>query len=132
MKLRANNIQSLCLKTASTLALFLGVMSVFAGGKVLLQIDSKDYNVLYWLVVYNVIFGAISIVVAYLIWKRISKFTYAVWFVFFSHFFLSIYLLFFNSEVASESIKAMLFRVITWVIIVALSVIIPFKLSKKL
>ena len=56
-------------KIAAVLALFIGVMSIFAGSKVLLGIDTKDYNVLTWLIVYNVIMGAISLYAAFLIWK---------------------------------------------------------------
>ncbi|MDO9137538.1 MAG: hypothetical protein Q7U21_06915, partial [Lutibacter sp.] len=50
---------------AAILALLIGGMSVVSGSKVLLGIDIKDYTVLNWLVIYNVIFGAISILVAY-------------------------------------------------------------------
>ncbi len=57
-------------KIAAILALLIGGMSVISGSKVLLGIDVKDYTVLNWLVTYNVIFGAISMVVAYLIWKN--------------------------------------------------------------
>ncbi len=67
MNIMAINKSTISQKIAAILALLLGVMSVFAGSKVLLEIDIKDYNVLIWLVSYNVIFGAISIVTAYCI-----------------------------------------------------------------
>jgi len=118
-------------KVAATLALFIGLMSVFAGSKVLLGIDSKDYTVLTWLVTYNVIFGIISIVVAYLIWqaKKMSK-TLTL-FILAMHFMVFIYLKFFSTTVATESVNAMLFRTSIWGLIAILSIIIPNYLNKK-
>ncbi len=112
-------------KIAAVLALFIGLMSVFAGSKVLLGIDTKDYNILTWLVSYNVIYGVISVLTAYLIWraKKISK--ALILFILTSHFIVFIVLNFFNNSAASESVKAMIFRTGIWVLIAALSLIIP-------
>jgi hypothetical protein len=123
------NKSTLSKKFAAILAFTLGVMSVFAGSKVLLEIDTKDYNVLVWLVTYNVIFGAISIVVAYFIWKNYSKVKTLTLFVLAIHFMVFMYLKFVSVSAASESIKAMLFRTSIWVLIVVLSLIIPKYLS---
>ncbi|MCK5638507.1 MAG: hypothetical protein KAH67_07330 [Flavobacteriaceae bacterium] len=112
-------------KIASILALFIGVMSVFAGSKVLLGIDTKDYNILIWLVSYNVIFGVLSIITAYFIWNDISKGKSLTLFILAMHFMVFIYLNFISSNVASESIKAMIFRTSIWVVIAVLSIIIP-------
>jgi hypothetical protein len=104
-------------KIASVLALLIGAISIFAGSKVLLGIDTKNYTVLNGLVIYNVIFGFISIAAAYLIWTK-HKFTKKVIaFVLASHVLALIYLNFFNETVASESINAMVFRVSVWSII---------------
>jgi len=118
-------------KIAATLALFIGIMSVFAGSKVLLGIDSKDYNVLTWLVSYNVIFGIISIVAAYLIWqaKKMSK--SLTLFILTMHFVVFLYLKLFSDTVAIDSIKAMIFRTSIWLLIAVLSIIIPNYLNKK-
>ncbi|NOR27112.1 MAG: hypothetical protein GQ540_01130 [Lutibacter sp.] len=104
-------------KIASALALFIGVMSVFAGSKVLLGVDTKDYAVLNWLVVYNVLFGVISIIAAYLIWKNNLFAKKVVVFILAAHTCMALYLYFFNEFVALESIKAMSFRVALWLII---------------
>ena len=104
-------------KIAAILALFIGAMSVFAGSKVLLGIDTKEYTVLNWLVLYNVIFGAISIIAAYLIWKKSLFSKRIIIFILVAHTSLVLYLNFFNEVVASESIKAMLFRISIWVLI---------------
>ncbi len=112
-------------KIAAILALFIGVMSVFAGSKVLLGMDSKDYNVLTWLVSYNVIFGLISIITSYFIWKNSSKGNYLILFILIMHFMVFMYLKFFSDTVAIESIKAMIFRTSIWLLITLLSIIIP-------
>lgn len=118
-------------KIAAILALMIGIMSVIAGSKVLLEIDSKDYNVLIWLVSYNVIFGAISIVVSFLIWKNKAKTKRLVLFILAMHFMVFMYLKFVSTTVASESIKAMLFRTSIWVLIAVLVLIIPKYLGKQ-
>jgi len=118
-------------KVAATLALFIGIMSVFAGSKVLLGIDIKDYNILTWLVTYNVIFGVISIVAAYLIWnaKKLSK--NLTLFILVMHFMVFLYLKFFSDAVAIDSIKAMIFRTSIWLLIAVLSIIIPNYLNRQ-
>jgi len=126
------NNSTLSQKIAAILALLLGLMSVFAGSKVLLEIDIKDYNVLVWLVSYNVIFGAISIIVAYFIWKNHSNAKSLTLFVLAMHFLVFIYLKFVSTTVANESIKAMLFRTSVWILIAILSLLIPKYLSKQI
>ncbi len=92
-------------------------MSIFAGSRVLLGFDTKNYTVLNWLVTYNVLFGFISIVVAYLIWRNNFFIKKAVLFILASHTFLALYLSFFSETVALESIKAMGFRISIWIVI---------------
>lgn len=108
-------------KIAAILALLIGGMSVISGSKVLLGIDVKDYTVLNWLVTYNIIFGAISMVVAYLIWKNKSLTKNAVVFMLVAHTIMAFYLYFFSDTVALESIKAMSFRIGIWILIYLLT-----------
>jgi len=116
-------------KIAAILALLIGAMSIFAGSKVLLGIDTKNYTVLNWLVVYNVIFGLISIITAYFIWSTHTFAKKAIAFVLASHVLLLIYLNFFDETVASESINAMVFRVSIWSVIALVT--LNFKTHKK-
>ena len=109
-------------KIASVLALFIGIMSVFAGSKVLLGIDTKDYTVLNWLVLYNVAFGVISIVAAFLIWKNNLLSKKIALIILAAHICMALYLYFFNELVALESLKAMGFRVGIWFIISLLTI----------
>jgi hypothetical protein len=108
-------------KIAAIPALLIGIMSVISGSKVLMGIDIKDYTVLNWLVIYNVILGAISIVAAFLIWKNNSIAKKMVVVILASHTFIAIYLYFFSETVASESIKAMGFRIGIWILIYLLT-----------
>ncbi|MEP1093863.1 MAG: hypothetical protein ABJG78_02070 [Cyclobacteriaceae bacterium] len=116
---------------ASILALIIGLMSVFAGSKVLLGIDVKEYNVLDWLVYYNVAFGVISIFTAYFIWQGIAKGKSLSLFILSMHFVVFLYLKFLSDTAAPESIKAMIFRTSIWVVIVALTILIPEYMRKQ-
>lgn len=118
-------------KAATILALFIGVLSVFSGSKVLLGIEIKEYTVLTWLVSYNVIFGVLSIFVAYLIWKNKTVNKSFILFILTMHFIAFIYLKFFSDLVAPESIKAMIFRTGIWVVIVVLAILLPDYFNKR-
>ena len=113
------------------LALFLGIMSTFAGTSVLFGAESKDYNVLQWLVVYNVVLGVISIVTAFLIWKNLSISKKLILVILGMHFSIFLYLKFISETVAVESIQAMVFRVSVWVVIAILIIVIPKYFYKK-
>ncbi len=132
MNLVTSNNSTISQKIAAILSLILGIMSVFVGSKILLEIDTKDYYILVWLVTYNVIFGAISIIVAYFIWKNYSKAKSLTLFVLSIHFMVFMYLKFVSETAASESIKAMLFRTSVWILIVVLSLVIPKYINKKI
>ncbi len=116
---------------AAVLALFIGMMSILAGSMVLLGIDAKEYNILTWLVSYNVIFGAVSIYAAYLIWRKKEQSKLAVIFILISHSVILLYLLFFENNVALQSVKAMFFRIAIWLIIMVLSILVPIIYSRK-
>lgn len=110
---------------SSLLALFIGVMSVIVGSSVLLGIDTKTYTILNWLVIYNILFGIISIGASYAIWVFKEKSRKISEFIFISHLVLFIYLKFIAINVASESVQAMGFRTLIWILILILSVIMP-------
>ena len=120
------------MKTTRIIALVLagaiGTMSVLSGTSVLLGLHKVDYTVLNGLVVYNIVVGALSVITAYLIWKDflLSKKLISVILCF--HALVLAYLYFFIDTVAMESIKAMVFRVIVWLLIF---LFIRLKLVKK-
>jgi hypothetical protein len=114
-------------KIAAVLALFIGVMTVFAGSQVLLGWQEKDYTILNWLVIYNVVLGFISIVAAYLIWKKHRSSMQIAGTILIFHAIVLIYLFFFSEIVATESIKAMIFRVTIWLLINSIIFLKPVK-----
>lgn len=106
---------------AAIIALLIGLMSVISGSMVLLNYKIPDYTVLNWLVIYNVIFGGISIVAAILIWKNNKSARKIILAILISHLLVFLYLYFLNQEVDLESIKAMGFRVSVWIVIFLLT-----------
>ncbi len=118
-------------KIAAALAILIGLMTIFAGSKVLLGIDTKDYNVLTWLVVYNVIMGIVSLFAAYLMWKNNYQVNNIITFILTLHFLIFLYLRFFSDTAAHESQMAMLFRSVVWVVISILYIQVPRMMNKK-
>jgi uncharacterized membrane protein YozB (DUF420 family) len=96
-------------------------MSVISGSMVLLNYNIPNYNVLNWLVIYNIILGGISIVAAILIWKNNKSARKIILVILISHLLVFLYLYFLSHEVALESIKAMGFRVSVWTVIFLLT-----------
>ncbi|MCD6543332.1 MAG: hypothetical protein J7K34_02375 [Flavobacteriaceae bacterium] len=118
-------------KIATVLALFIGVMSVFAGSKVLLGIDTKNYTILTWLLVYNVIMGFVSILTFYMMWKNNYKANNLITFILTLHLLVLLYLNFISENAAHESKMAMVFRTVIWLVIAVLYIQIPRLLNKK-
>ncbi len=108
-------------KTAAVLAFLIGAMAIFAGGQVLLG-KAMDYYVIDWVPIYNFILGLISAgFTAVVIWKGSKIAMPAAWATFASHTTIMLILqTAYRDVVASDSIKAMTVRMITWVIILAL------------
>lgn len=109
------------MRNAQTIAIVLagiiGLMSVITGLSVLLGLKEVGYMVLNWLVVYNVVLGFLSIVTAYLIRKYITVAKKIIVLILSLHTAILNYLYFFSESVATESIKAMIFRVVVWLLI---------------
>ncbi|RUA07302.1 MAG: hypothetical protein DSY82_08425 [Flavobacteriia bacterium] len=118
-------------KIAAALAALIGLMSIFAGSKVLLGIDTKDYNILTWLVVYNVVMGIVSLFAAYMMWKNNYRANNIITFILTLHFLIFLYLRFFSDTAAHESQMAMLFRSVVWVVISILYIQVPRMMNKK-
>ncbi len=102
---------------AMVLAGFIGIMSIISGSSVLLGFREVGYTVLTELVVYNVAVGALSVITAFLIWKNFMLSKKIIVLILFFHGSILTYLYFFSETVAMESIKAMTFRVVVWLLI---------------
>jgi hypothetical protein len=111
-------------KIASILALIIGAMAVFAGGKVLLGID-PGYYVIDWVPIYNFSMGLISVFfTAVLLWKNRPFALTAASATLMAHSIVMIVLqTVYRSSVSGESIQAMTIRIIVWITILALIII---------
>lgn len=108
-------------KTASILAFIVGAMSVIAGGKAM-QGWNPGYSVLNWLPIYNFIMGVLTVLVpAILNWRNSRYAMPAAIATFSAHAIVTLLLLSaFRGTPAMESILAMIFRLLTWLVILAL------------
>lgn len=113
---------------AFSLAGIIGIISVISGSSVLLGLKEVGYSVLNWLVVYNVTLGILSVITAFFIWKNFTLSKKMIVQVLCTHTVVLTYLYFFSETVASESIKAMIFRVCIWLLI---TILVQLGQSKK-
>lgn len=115
-------------KTAALLAFAIGVMAVFAGGKVLLGQD-PGYYVIDWVPIYNFSLGLVSAAVtAVLIWKNHSLALSAAVATLSSHSIVMVILqTVYREVVAPESTKAMTVRILAWSVILSLMLLQAWK-----
>lgn len=107
-------------KLPSILAFLVSVMSIFAGGMVI-RGWRPGYSILSWLPVYNFMLGLLTLIPAYLLWVNSRHATTASIVTFAIHTIVLLLLLTsFRGQVAAQSIGAMSFRVVVWIIILAL------------
>jgi hypothetical protein len=110
-------------RVASILAIVLGLISMREGGAVLLGVTTPDYPVLPWLVWYNVVLGAVSVVAGAGIWtKRDWSGVLALNILTFHGIvFAGLFALYKSGQiVAMRSIFAMMFRTFAWIVIYSL------------
>ena len=109
-------------KIAAILAFIIGVMAVFAGGKVLLGSD-PGYHVINWLALYNYTIGILTVfITVVLIWTNNRLAMAAAIATFSIHAIVMLALqTIYHDTVASESVAAMSIRLIVWAVILVLS-----------
>jgi len=109
------------LKIAGVLAFVIGALSIFAGGMAM-RGWNPGYSVLGWLPVYNFVMGVLTVCVpAILLWKENRHAKTAALFFFGIHAGATVLLLLaFRDVVATQSLLAMTFRLIVWLVILAL------------
>lgn len=107
-------------KIAVVLALLIGVMSIVAGRKAM-QGWNPGYSVLAWLPIYNFVMGILTLIPVILIWTN-NRYAMAASLITFGIHAIVLLLLLtvFRGEVATQSIAAMIFRLVVWLIILAL------------
>ena len=109
------------LRVAAGLALLIGALSIVAGGMAM-RGWNPGWSVLKWLPVYNFSMGILTVLIpAILIWKNHPlAFVAAIAFFVIHLIATAILLLAFRDVVATQSLLAMSFRLIVWIIILVL------------
>ena len=105
-------------KSASVIAVVIGILPIITGTKVLTGTFTPNYTVLTWLVIYNITAGFLSIAAGILIWKP-KKISFTLTSVIAAAHItvLSLLLTVFSSTVSTNSVKAMVFRSVVWIVI---------------
>jgi len=108
-------------KIASIIAFIIGTLSIFAGVLAMMGWE-PGYFVLNWLPVYNFILGVLTVFIpAILLWKNSKYAMSAAAATFGIHVIVTLLLLtVFRGTVAANSVGAMISRLVTWLIILAL------------
>lgn len=109
------------LKIAAGLAFLIGALSIFAGAMAM-RGWNPGYRVLGWLPVYNFGMGILTVLIpAILIWKNHPIAFFAAIAFFVIHLIATaILILAFRDVVATQSLLAMTFRLVVWIIILGL------------
>jgi hypothetical protein len=107
-------------KLPSLLAFLVGIMSIGAGGMVM-RGWRPGYSILSWLPVYNFVMGVLTLIPAVLLWINHRYALIASIMIIGVHaIVLALILTAFRNTVASQSIGAMAFRLVTWIAILTL------------
>ncbi len=109
------------MKIAGALAFVIGALSIFAGGMAMRGWD-PGYSVLGWLPVYNFVMGILTVTVpAVLLWRESRHAKVSAQIFFGIHAAATVLLLLaFRDVVATQSLLAMTFRLVVWLVILAL------------
>lgn len=108
-------------KTAAVLAFIIGAMAILAGRQILLG-KVMDYYVIGWLPTYNLVAGIISaFFTAVLIWKGSKLAMPSAIATFLAHSLVMVIIqTSYQNLVATDSILAMIFRMVVWLVIISL------------
>jgi hypothetical protein len=115
-------MKNISLKIVATVAGILGLMAVITGSRVLAGAFDPGYVTHNWLIIYNVFMGIVSLVAGVLIWEESPKAFFGTGLITVAH--VSVLLLLltvFSSVVAHQSIMAMIFRSVVWVVLFLVS-----------
>jgi hypothetical protein len=106
-------------KALSLIAVIFGLVTIFAGTRVLIGTD-PGYIVFLPLLLYNTVMGVVYIAAGITMWVNLNRGKYAAAAIFgFNIFVLGIigYLYMEESSIAIESVRAMTFRTIVWFVL---------------
>jgi hypothetical protein len=115
-------MKNIALKIVAIVAGLLGLMAVITGSRVLAGAFDPGYVTHVWLISYNVFMGIVSLVAGVLIWKENENALVLAGIITAAH--ITVLLLLgtvFVSDVAHQSIMAMIFRSVVWVVLFLVS-----------
>lgn len=105
-------------KIIAVLATIIGIMTIITGLRVLLGMFDPGYQYFTPLIVYNMIMGVVSVITGILIWKRSIKSLHLASFITCAHIVVLIILkTLFSDIISDESVTAMIFRSVAWIIV---------------
>jgi len=105
------------IKIIAVLASIIGIMAVITGTSVLLGLFDPGYQYFTALIGYNIIMGTVSVITGFFIWQRNSKAFYFVYFIAGAHIIVLLLIItLFSNVISEQSIDAMTFRSIAWII----------------
>lgn len=108
------------MRIAAILAFLVGILSIVAGGMVV-RGWRPGYSILSWLPVYNLVVGLLTLLPAILLWVNHEYAIAASIATLALHAMVLLLLLtVFRGQAAAQSIGAMSFRMIAWIVILAL------------
>ncbi len=105
-------------KFIAGIAVIMGLLPVITGTRVLSGSFDPGYTSFPLLIGYNIFMGLVSMVAGYLIWTRHKQALLISGIIASGHILVLLSLLtIFNDVIATQSIKAMIFRSVVWVVI---------------
>lgn len=109
-------------------------MAIFAGGQVVFFNGVKDYYVINWLPIHNLIIGVVTVfVTAVLVWKNSKYALLAAIVTIIIHMMTMVVLLtVFSDVVATDSLVATTVRIVVWAIILTLMFVHRSKTKRRI
>jgi len=111
-------MKNVLLKIAAAIATLLGLMSVITGTRALTGFFDPGYQTFNILISYNVLMGVVSVIAGYFIWKKHKRSLELSAIITIGHIGVLLSLItVFRNIIAYQSIEAMIFRSVVWVLI---------------
>jgi hypothetical protein len=112
------SMKNIILKIAAAIATLLGIMSVITGIRALTGSFDPGYESFSVLISYNVLMGIISVIAGYFIWKNHKQALLLSAIITIGHIAVLLSLVtIFSNIIANQSVEAMIFRSVVWVLI---------------
>ena len=110
--------KDILIKIVAAIAFIVGLMTTITGTRALAGLFDPGYTTFTQLLVYNVSMGVVSVVAAFFIWIKHRWAIGLSGLITVGHILVLLFLItVFNDIIATQSIKAMIFRSVIWIVI---------------